>query len=94
MRPLDPQLFRSNSGARKNGFKHNGMGNTNTSSHYSRRQKNEDARQVDKDFHEEGGSELLSSESPGALNMHDKVQSQEDMEHVANDNTQYGSIFN
>jgi hypothetical protein len=28
VRPLDPQLFRSNSGARKNGFKHNGMGNT------------------------------------------------------------------
>ena len=66
-----------------------------TGSHHSRRQKNEDARQVDKDFHEEGGSELLSTESPGALNMHDKVQSQEDMEHVANDvGTHYGSIFN
>ena len=38
VRPLDPQLFRSNSGTRKNGFKHNGMGNTNTSNHYSRRQ--------------------------------------------------------
>lgn len=64
---------------------------------YNKSQQADDTKhnEKDKDFQEEGGSELLSSESPsGPAEAPEKLRSQGDLEQVANEGGSYGSIFN
>ena len=62
---------------------------------YNKSQQADDTKHNDRDLQEEGGSELLSSESPsGPAEASEKLRSQGDLEQVANEGGAYGSIFN